>query len=183
MGKNIYLRAMEPEDMEMFRDMTNDPETEWFIGGWSFPVSKVEQDNWYKKSVIDKNNLRFTVVLKESDLAVGMVNLVNIDWKNRSAYHGIKLSPSTPKGHGIGTDAVMAIMKYAFEELQLNRLDGAWTEFNQASLLLYKKCGWSVEGTKKREVFKRGKFYDRFFGGILVEDYFETKKRLNWCNE
>lgn len=179
-GKKIYLRAMEPEDMEMYREMANDPDTEKMVEGWSFPISKLEQRNWYEHVISDKSNLRFTIVLKESEEPAGMVNLVDIDWKNRSAFHGIKLSATGPKGKGIGTDAVMTIMQYAFEELQLNRLDGGWIEYNQPSLKLYKKCGWSVEGCKKRGVFKRGQFYDIYFGGILVEDYYEAKKRLNW---
>ena len=99
---------------------------------------------------------------------------------NRSAFHGIKLSKSTPKRQGIALDAVMAIMSYAFEELQLNRLDSAWSEYNQPSIKLYEKCGWSIEGCKKRGVFKRGKYYDRYFGGILVEDYKATKEKLDW---
>lgn len=182
-GKKIYLRAMEPGDMEMYREMANDPETEWMIGGWSFPISKKEQLEWYEKVILDKNNFRFTIVMRESEQPVGMVNLVNIDWKNRSGYHGIKLSPQSPKGKGIGTDAVMTIMEYAFDELQFNRLDTAWSEYNKASIGLYKKCGWSIEGCKKRGVFKRGKYYDRYFGGILVEDYYKTVKRLNWYKE
>lgn len=182
-GKRIYLRAMELADMEMYREMANDPDIEWMIGGWSFPISTKEQNDWYDKVIADKKNLRFTIVLKEDDEAVGMVNLVNIDWKNRSGFHGIKLSSKAPKGQGIATDAVMAIMQYAFEELQLNRLDGAWTEYNKASIALYKKCGWEIEGCKKRGVFKRGKYYDRYFGGILVENYYDTIKRLNWCTE
>lgn len=179
-GKRILLRAMEPDDMEMYREMANDPEIEWMVGGWSFPISTTEQMRWYERVVVDKSNLRFTIVLANSNEAIGMVNLVNIDWKNRSAFHGIKLVESVPHRKGIGTDAVMTIMSYAFDELQLVRLDSAWTEYNEASIALYKKCGWSIEGCKKRGVFKRGRYYDRYFGGILCEDYYEAKKRLKW---
>ena len=48
MGKKIYLRAMELEDMEMYRDMINDEEVSRMVVGWSFPVSKKEQLDWYK---------------------------------------------------------------------------------------------------------------------------------------
>ena len=91
-GKKVYLRAMEPADMEVFRQMTNDPETERMLGGWSFPVSEKEQMQWYEKAIADKRNLRFTVVLQDSQEVIGMVNLVDIDWKNGSAFHGIRLN-------------------------------------------------------------------------------------------
>lgn len=179
-GKNVRLRAMEVEDMEMLREMANDPHIEHMIGGWSFPLSKQEQMNWYERAITDKNNLRFIIEIIDSNEAVGMVNLVNIDWKNRSAFHGIKLKNDAPKGKGIGTDAVMALMRYSFEEMQLIRLDSSWVEYNEPSLALYKKCGWVIEGKKEKAKFSRGKYYSVLIGGILAESYYEVKKRLNW---
>ena len=96
MGKKIYLRAMELEDMEMYRDMINDEEVSRMVVGWSFPVSKKEQLDWYNCVVSDVNK-RFTVCRKENNQAVGMVTLTNIDLVNRSAFHGIKLHPSDRK--------------------------------------------------------------------------------------
>ena len=40
-GKKVYLRAMEPEDMEILREMTNNPDMERKIAGWSFPVTRM----------------------------------------------------------------------------------------------------------------------------------------------
>lgn len=179
-GKYVVLRAMEPEDMEMLRETANDSETEYMIGGWSFPISKVEQMKWYERVCSDKNNLRFIIELIDEKKAIGMLNLVNIDWKNRSAFHGIRLAVNAPKGKGYGLDAVMALMRYAFEELQLVRLDGSWVEYNEPSIRLYKKCGWSVEGRKKKAKFTKGQYFDMLIGGVLAEDYFEAKKRLGW---
>ena len=179
-GKSVLLRAMEPEDMEMLRETTNDPDTEHMVGGWSFPVSKNEQMKWYERVSSDKNNLRFIIETIETKEAIGMVNIVDIDWKNSSAFHGIKLSNKAPKGKGYGTDAVMALMRYAFEELQLVRLNGSWVEYNEPSIKLYAKCGWIIEGTKEKAKFTDGKYYNVHFGGILAELYYETKEKLNW---
>ena len=90
-GNKVLLRAMESEDMETLRNMANDPKIEKMVGGWSFPISRQEQLNWYEHTAGDKNNLRFIIEMINSGESVGMVNLVNIDWKNRSAFHGIKL--------------------------------------------------------------------------------------------
>lgn len=178
-GEKVLLRAMEPEDMEMYREMVNDPEIERMVGGWSFPVSSVEQRQWYERVVTDKRNLRFTIELP-GDGAVGMVNMVDIDWRNRSAFHGIKLRSGAPKGRGIGTDAVMTLMCYAFDELQLVRLDGSWAEYNESSIALYKKCGWAVEGIKKKAIFQGGRYHALLIGGILAGEYREARRRLGW---
>lgn len=180
-GQKVRIRALEPEDMEMLRETTNDPGTERLIAGWSFPVSKGEQMKWYESVVADKVNKRFAIEVLETGEAVGMISLTNINWKNRSAFHAIRLGSNVPKGKGIGTDAVMAIMRYAFDELQMVRLDGAWVEYNERSLGMYKKCGWKVEGVKEKAKYHNGKYYSVLIGGILREDYEEAKKRLNWA--
>ncbi len=177
MGKTVYLRAMEPEDMEMLRDMINDPDISRMVIGWSFPVSKREQMNWYDRVASDANK-RFIVCLQENNQAVGMVTLTNIDLVNRSAFHGIKLHPSCPKGKGIGTDAVMTLMEYAFNQINLHRLDGEWFLYNTASKRLYEKCGWHEEGIKKKAVYRDGQYHDLAICGILKEEYIEAKKRL-----
>ena len=179
-GKKTYLRAIEPADMHMYMEMINDPEIEWMIGGWSFPILSVNQQEWYDRVRKDERNLRFTIVLRESGEAVGTTNLVAIDWKNRSAFTGIRLRSDAPKGIGVATDAVMALMQYAFEELQMVRLDGSWVEYNEPSLKLYKKCGWKIEGRKEKACFKRGSYHAVLFGGILAEDFQSLKKKVDW---
>ena len=131
----IKLRALEPEDMEALRATVNDPEMEKMVVGWSFPVSKRQQMSWYERVIGNPTNHRFAVEYEGK--FVGISTLTDIDWKNRSAFHGIKLTQDAPKGKGIGFDAVVAVMKYAFEELQLNRLYGGILEYNIASKKLY----------------------------------------------
>ncbi|MCI8747553.1 MAG: GNAT family N-acetyltransferase [Lachnospiraceae bacterium] len=178
-GKKIYLRAMEPDDMEMYRDMINNPDIEKMLGGgWSFPVSRKEQMLWYDKAVIDKTNLRFTIVIQETQEAVGMVNLVDIDWENGTAFHGIRMNKE--KGKGYGTDAVMALMRYAFEKLRLVRLDTTIIEYNVISQKMYQKCGWIIEGKKKKASFRDGKYFDLFLVGVTDEEYYEVKEKLGY---
>lgn len=173
---------MEETDMQCYYDMINDPSICEKVVGWSFPVSFKEQSDWFERVIKDGLNKRFTIVLKENDQPVGMVTLTNIDWQNRSAFHGIKLHPSCPKGKGIGTDAVLTLMKYAFEEVNLNRLDGCWLEDNIASERLYLKCGWEIEGIKKSAIFRGGIYHDLKIVGITKERYVEyiNDKKRNW---
>jgi RimJ/RimL family protein N-acetyltransferase len=183
-GKFVTLRAIEEEDLELLREMINDEKIEKMIGGASFPISTYQQKEWYKSIITDNNNIRLMIETKE-DGAVGFVNIVDIDWKNRSAFHGIKIANKKFHSKGIGTDAVMAVMNYAFKELQLNRLDGAIIEYNVASTKLYcEKCGWVVEGVRRNSIFKNGKYHNLLIVGILKEEYDDlvTKNRY-WEEE
>lgn len=181
-GKKVTLRAIEKEDLELMREMLNDPEMENLVVGWAFPVSKYQQERWYENNINNSTNLRF-IVETENDGAVGLATLTDIDWKNRKAHHGMKLASKKSRAKGIGTDTVMAIMKYAFEELQLNRLDGSWFEENIPSKTMYMKCGWKEEGKLRNYIYKKGKYRDLIVTGILKEEYENLIKKNNYWNK
>lgn len=178
-GEFVTLRAIENEDLDLMREMLNDPQIESLVVGWAFPVSKTQQEKWYEKSLNDNLNLRF-IIETEKDGALGIATLTNIDWKNRRATHGIKLANRENRSKGVGTDTVMAIMKYAFDELQLNRLDGSWFDDNIASKKLYQKCGWKVEGRIRSCIYKSGKYRDLDIVGILRDEYYELIESNNY---
>ena len=173
----IKLRALEESDMELLRESVNDPEMEKMVVGWSFPISSIEQQNWFKSIQGNKQHQRFAIEFEER--FVGLSTLTDIDWKNRSAFHGIKLISDAPKGQGIGFDAVCGTMQYAFEELQLNRLVGGILTYNTPSRKLYAKCGWKEEGLFREQVFKNNQYHDEIPVAILRSDYFEWKKAQN----
>ncbi len=178
-GRFVTLRAIDREDLELMREMLNDPEIESLVIGWAFPVSKYQQEKWYENNISNNNSLRFIIETPE-DGAVGLATLTNIDWKNRRATHGIKLANKKNRTKGVGTDTVMAIMRYAFDELQLNRLDGSWFETNIGSQKLYTKCGWKVEGKYRQYVYKNGQYRDLVIVGVLREEYKELVKENNY---
>lgn len=180
-GKKVILRAMEKTDCEMIREMFNDPVMENLVVGWAFPVSQFAQEKWFEAHYGDQSTFRFVVETKE-DGPVGIATLADIDWKNRRARHGIKLSSKERQTKGIGTDTVMAIMRYAFDELGLHRLEGSWFDTNIASVKLYKKCGWIEEGVRREYIFKNGEFRDLTVVGILASEYYALIKENNYWN-
>lgn len=179
-GEKVLLRAMEPEDMEMLRETINDPEIEHMVGGWSFPVSKHEQMQWYERASADKRNVRFIIEVIETGEAIGMISLTEIDWKNRSAVTAIKLKGEAPKKQGYATDAMFTLMQFSFEELQLSRLSCEVVAYNHASMKLHQKCGAQQEGLKRSAVYKNGAYHDVICYGVLYEDFQNAAKKAGW---
>jgi RimJ/RimL family protein N-acetyltransferase len=176
-GEKVVLRAIETGDLNFLRDLHNDPEIANLIGGWSFPISMADQEEWYKKTRIDEHTKRFIIELIDSHEAIGYTGLWDIDWKDRRAYTGIILKRDY-WGKGYGRDSVMTLMHYAFYELGLMRLDSDIIEYNNSSLKLYlERCGWKKEGIRRRHIFRNGRFFDRILIGILREEYEEMLKR------
>lgn len=179
-GKKIMLRAMEPEDMEIMREMVNDPEIERMVGGWSFPVSKHEQMRWYERVVDDKRNLRFIIEDMATQTAVGMISLTDIDWKNREAVYAIKLRSDAPKQQGYATDAMFALLQFAFHSLAMHRLSCEVLEYNDGSLRMNEKCGAQREGLKRSAVYKDGAYHNVICYGVLYEDFQNAAKKAGW---
>jgi len=182
-GKVVTLRAIEERDQELLLNMINDPEIERMVGGYSFPISFKQQTDWFIKTTNDGNNIRL-IIETEADGAIGFANIINIDWKNRTAFHGIKIANQQFRAKGIGTDTVMTIMKYCFEELNLNRLDGSIIEYNLPSQKLYlDKCGWKTEGIKRQSVFKNDSFHNELIVAILKSEYIELIQKKKYWDE
>lgn len=170
-GKRVALRAIERYDLESLNRWANDPEIQRMLGGWHFPTSERDQEAWFQALSCNSLNQRFAIDTPELGL-IGTANLVSIDWKNRNAFHGMLLGDKDIRGKGYGVDTVMAVMRYAFDELGLARLDGDMIEYNAASIKLYtEKCGWIVEGRKTNWFFRAGRHWDKIIVGITKERY------------
>jgi len=79
-GEKVVLRAIEERDRDMFLCLINDPETEKMIGGLSFPVSTMEQEQWIRNQIASKNTLRCVVVEKDKEeKGLGTVILSDLD--------------------------------------------------------------------------------------------------------
>ncbi len=170
-GRYITLRAIEREDLPLLQNWSNDPDIQYMLGGWHFPSSSLVMEKWLNNLQSDHLNQRFAIVGKQDEL-IGTANLVNINWKDRNAFTGIMLGPEA-RGKGFGTDSVLAIMRYAFEELAFERLDTTIIEYNEPSYRMYtKNCGWKEEGRKKNYYWRKNRFWDQIIVGINRDDYF-----------
>lgn len=181
-GKKIMLRAIERKDHELITSMFNSPEIERLVIGWSFPLSQLAHEKWIEEHYKD-DNLRLIIERLDSHEAVGVAMLTDIDWKNRKASYGIKIADKENRHQGLGIDTTMAFMRYAFDELQLNRLDSCCLEDNVLSKKMHMKCGWVEEGVRRNYIYKQGKYKDLIELGILAQDYYSLLESNNyWVN-
>ncbi|GAB3259952.1 GNAT family N-acetyltransferase [Chitinimonas naiadis] len=170
-GRTVTLRAIEEADLASLHRWANEPELQRLLGGWHFPNNLREQHAWWQGLNCQSVNQRFAIETAEDGL-IGTANLVDIDWKNGTAFQGTLLGDADIRGKGYGTDTVMALMRYAFDELGLARLDTTIIDHNQASLHVYvEKCGWQIEGRQRDWYYREGRRWDRLWVGVTAADY------------
>lgn len=181
-GKKVILRAIEEEDLELLRNLTNDPDFEYMICGWSFPISKKDQETWYSHNSNTMTQVRYIIETPDEG-AVGMIGLQQIDWKNGVATGGgMRIFKKEIRTRGLATDAWLTLMRYAFEELRLNRINGSALSYNEASKKVCEKVGFKVEGIQRQAIFRNGKFHDVIQMGCLRTDYYEKVSETNYWN-
>jgi RimJ/RimL family protein N-acetyltransferase len=170
-GKFVKLCAIEKDDLIQLQAWNNNPEICYMIGGWHFPSSSSQMNNWYENIQKDQLNQRFAIHTSDCGL-IGTANLVDINWKDKNAFHGMLIGDKDIRGKGFGIDTVMAVMRYAFEELGLNRLDGSIIEYNLISHNLYvERCGWKEEGRRREWYFRKNQFWNQIIVGVTKKDY------------
>jgi RimJ/RimL family protein N-acetyltransferase len=183
-GKSVLLRAIEATDLPTLQVWANDPELQRSLDGWRFPTSLRDQEAWLSSLSCNSLNQRFAIEVPDMGL-VGTANLVDIDWKNRNAFHGMMLGAIAARGRGLATDTVMAAMRYVFDELGFARLSTSIIEYNQPSLDLYVgRCGWKEEGRQRNAYYRSGRYWQRIMVGITHDDYRELLRKTDyWSND
>lgn len=171
-GNKVFLRALESRDNAMLLELVNDPDTERMLGGFAFPVSFENQEKWLSSQENSRNILRCAVVPCDNGVdAVGTVILSDIDYRNGTAQVHIKMSREHGRGKGYGTDAIRAIVGYAFKELRLNCIYADVLEYNEPSRRLFKKCGFKQDGVLRHRVYKNGEYRNIVSFSMLKNEY------------
>ncbi len=158
-GKHIYLRALEPEDLEFLYQLENDSAI-WEISGTVTPYSKHVLRQYLEnahRDIYEVKQLRLAICLN-NDRVVGLIDLFDFDPKNRRAGLGIVVLEAAQRNKGIGAESIGLLADYAFSTLDLRQLFANVGSDNKTSIHLFKKMGFDEVGVKKDWIFSKGKF-------------------------
>jgi len=157
-SEKVRLRAIERADLPQCVEWFKDPEVRenLFLDK---PMSLAEEEKWYDEHLKRANDLIFAIETLKGKY-IGNVGLHKIDHKNRHAEAGIFIGEKRLWGKGYGTDAMMLILKYAFEDMNLHKVYLTHFGTNERARRSYEKCGFIHEGVLRDHAFKGGKYHD-----------------------
>lgn len=177
----IFFRAFEFADAKLVNDLRKIDEFENLIGGNRRFVSSARDEKWIESLMLNDYQDKFYVAIceKESKNIIGYTSVSDIDHVNKSCtWGGIKLHPEF-NGKGFATQTGLLIMKYVFDELNMERFVGECLEDHIVSKKLMKKMGLQVEALKRHSLFKNGKYHNQCVFSILKEEFQIVKKDFN----
>ena len=145
----------------------------WSGSLFSFPLTQESMD-WYIEDVNDAANsdvFIYKVVEVETGIIVGHISLGGISKKNRSGRISRVLVDPAYQGKGYCSQMVKAVLKIAFEDLQLHRVCLGVYDFNEAAIRCYQKAGMVIEGTNRDCLLFNGKWWSLVEMSMLEEEW------------
>jgi diamine N-acetyltransferase len=168
-GTNIYLRALEPEDLEFVYAIENN-ESVWEVSNTQTPYSRflIRQylDNAHQ-DIYEAKQLRLAICLNNSQEAIGLIDLFDFDPKNNRAGVGILINDAQNRNKGIGSEALALIIVYSFEQLQLHQLYANIGTDNEISIQLFTKFGFQKIGIKKDWIKVNNRYKDELLFQLI----------------
>ncbi|MBI3978494.1 MAG: GNAT family N-acetyltransferase [Chloroflexi bacterium] len=165
---SICLRVVEENDLELMRQLRNDPST--WINLTDIDLIDAESQRRWFRGLAERRDRKYFVVCDDDHPFLGIVRMDEIDRLNRSIRVGCDIVP-TLRGRGYGTKAFTAILKYCFDFLNMHRVWLAVLEYNQVARRLYERQGFRVEGRYRAAIFRDGRYHDYLIMSILEEEY------------
>lgn len=150
-GNQVYLRALEPEDLSFLYEIEND-ETLWEVSNTQTPYSKWLLKNYLENShqdIYEAKQLRLAIVEKSTDNLIGLIDLYDFDPKNSRVGLGIVVKNPSERNKGFGSESVKLLLGYAFQVLNVHQIFVNVAETNSASIKLFSNFGFQKIGVKK----------------------------------
>jgi diamine N-acetyltransferase len=172
----IVLRAPEPSDIDILYKWEND-EKIWKVSNIITPFSKHILAKYIENSHLDlyeSKQLRLMIDVVNADNSsaktIGTVDLFEFDPYHNRAGVGILIGEESDRKKGYASTVLDKIILYAFDTLQLHQLFCNISEENTESLMLFKKKGFKVTGTKKEWLKTKGGYKDEYILQIINHD-------------
>lgn len=166
----VGLRPVEKDDAEFLQWLMQHQEVRRWLGRVPEPISKMEEEEYIENLADDDDHIAF-IVEKEGE-PVGEISLMHINRAYSHCEFGFAVHPER-HGEGIGTTALELVLEYAFDELNMHRVEGGYVEGNEGSRRVQEKCGFSEEGRQRDYKYVNGEYHDVARMGILEDEWRE----------
>jgi len=167
-GDKVYLRALEPEDLDFVHRVENTEEF-WEVSATQTPYSRFIIKQYLENShrdIYDVKQLRL-VICNLEDKEVGLIDVFDFEPKDKRAAVGILIAEASERGKGYGAESLKLICNYCFKYLDLHQVYANITEGNEVSIKLFENLGFKKVGVKKDWTFAEGRFKDEILYQLI----------------
>jgi ribosomal-protein-alanine N-acetyltransferase len=171
-GSRVRLRPLTSDDASSMLTIFGDPEV---IRFWSSPAltdlaAATDLLDEIRKAFNERRLFQWGISLKDADEVLGTCTLYNLSECHRRAEVGFALRRDS-WGKGLASDALEALIKFAFEVLALHRLEADVDPDNVRSRRLLERQGFQLEGRLRERWHHLGEVCDGLCLGLLKREW------------
>lgn len=171
-GELVELKALDKANINTYMRWFQDADVVGLTWAQTAaPVTKEQEEAWFESVSKAKNSHVFAIHALADNRLIGNCGLEEIDPKNRSAIFGIVIGEKDYWGRGYGTDATRTLLRFAFDELNLHRVELHVFAFNERAVKAYQKAGFQEEGRRREAIFRHGRYWDAIVMGVLASEW------------
>jgi RimJ/RimL family protein N-acetyltransferase len=170
-GKLIRLAVMNTEeDLEQWAGWFRNSEYQRLLDtGPAELYTPAQIKEWLEKDL--GTYTLFGIRTLNDDRLIGFVDLAGFEWSARTAWTSIGIGQPEYWGKGYGTEAMSLLADYAFETVNLNRVNLSVFGYNERAYHSYLKCGFKEEGRVRQLLLRNNQRWDMIFMGLLREEW------------
>ncbi len=175
-GEKIYMRETRESDWDIFAYWEKLPEvTRFFTINEGRDLMEIADE--IRGRADDPTQIDFTICNKRDDSPIGRIYISRIDPHYDSLdITRIYIGEVGLRGLGLGEDAFRTVLKFAFEDMNCERVTLDYMTGNEPAHNLYLKCGLKDEGCMRHAGKKNGKYIDLNLMSILRGEYVQIYK-------
>lgn len=167
----LILRPFTIEDATRVQELAGNIDVAKTTLGIPHPYTIEAAEQWIKNhpKVEKTGTFPFAIVLKTEDVLIGTMTIrVNDTHKKAELAYWVG---KEYWGNGYATEAAKEIVRYGFENLNLNRIWAKAMSKNPTSIKVMINVGMKKEGVLKQDIVKFGVFEDSDIYGLTKSDY------------
>ena len=160
-GRKVSLKILTIEDVdENYTRWMNDEKITQFLESRGKSYSIEDLRNYVEKIKESKSDVLFGIFENGNNMHVGNIKIGKIDSFHMHAEVGIMIGEKGCWGKGYGTEAIGLVLKYAFNELCLNKLTAAMYSENVGAFKSFVNNGFRKVGVFRKHVLFKGRYID-----------------------
>ncbi|MDR6300780.1 GNAT family N-acetyltransferase [Mesonia maritima] len=171
-GKNIKLRALEPEDLEFIYEIENNEDL-WELSSTQTPYSKFLIKQYLENAHLDIFEVKqLRLVIEDfQQKSLGLIDIFDFEPQHHRAAIGILIAEKENRQKGIGSEALQLLCKYAFSHLKMHQVYAGVSEENVVSQKLFQQQGFVKTGEKKDWNLVNGKYKTEYLYQLINNVY------------
>ena len=173
LNDHIVLREFEPTDADVvYETVSRNYEHLKRFMHWITPgYSRTSAAEFIERSIVDREERRTLGfgIFRDGEF-IGSIGFVNFDWAAKKTELGYWID-STAEGKGIVSAASQRLIQFAFDELEMNRIEIRCSTENKRSTAIPERFGFTQEGVLRQAEFRNGKLHDFAIYSLLAKEW------------